>query len=54
MTFEIRKLNRLKSFVHQTVIVDGKRIEVGAVFVGKPKDCDSYITQRQGVAQQAA
>lgn len=39
----IKRINIMKHFVHEDKIVAGVRVAVGAVYVGKPKDCVRYI-----------
>lgn len=41
----LKKINCLKSYVHQDAIIDGTKVSVGAVYVGKRKACEEYIRQ---------
>lgn len=44
----IKKINCLKHYVHQEAVIDGTRVAVGAVYVGKPKACEEFVRLNGG------
>lgn len=39
----IKRVNIVKHYVHEDRYVAGRKIAVGAVFVGSPRDCIKYV-----------